>query len=182
VEFHKWMFDASFFTPLSAGGKLVFNTRAHLGFVGSYGPGRPTSPFERFRLGGSGLGGSQFRIGSELIGLRGYGDEDITPVEKGTNQRIGGTAFTKYVAEMRYLVSPNPAATVFVLAFAEAGNNFNDYTRYNPFKLYRSVGVGARIFMSAFGLLGFDYGIPFDQYPGTEKKGQFHFIIGQQLR
>jgi outer membrane protein insertion porin family len=128
------------------------------------------------------LGGSQFRIGSELIGLRGYGDEDITPVEKGTNQRIGGTAFTKYVAEMRYLVSPNPAATVFVLAFAEAGNNFNDYTRYNPFKLYRSVGVGARIFMSAFGLLGFDYGIPFDQYPGTEKKGQFHFIIGQQLR
>jgi outer membrane protein insertion porin family len=182
VEFHKWMFDASFFTPLSAGGKLVFNTRAHFGFVGSYGPGRQMSPFERFRLGGSGLGGGQFRIGSELVGLRGYEDESITPTEPNSTITLGGTAFNKYVAEMRYLVSPNPAATVFVLAFAEAGNNFNDYSKYNPFKLYRSVGVGARIFMSAFGLLGFDYGIPFDQLPGREKKGQFHFIIGQQLR
>jgi outer membrane protein insertion porin family len=182
VEFHKWMFDASWFTPLSAGGKLVFNTRAHFGFVGAYGPNRQMSPFERFKLGGSGLGGGQIMVGTEFIGLRGYEDESITPYEKGSNQRIGGTAFNKYVAEMRYLVSPNPAATVFVLAFAEAGNNFNDYSKYSPFKLYRSAGVGARIFMSAFGLLGFDYGIPFDQYPGQEKKGQFHFIIGQQLR
>lgn len=84
---------------------------------------------------------------------------------------------------MRYLVSPNPAATVFVLGFVEAGNNFGSLREYNPFKLYRSAGVGARINMAQFGLLGFDYGIPFDrQFPGQEKKGQFHFMIGQQIR
>jgi len=177
VEFHKWMFDASWFTPLSGNGKLVLNTRAHFGFLGSYSKNQAIGPFERFRLGGSGLGGQQILVGTEFVGLRGYEDESITPA--GTQ---GGIAFDKYVAEMRYLVSPNPAATIFVLGFAEAGNNFGSYRDYNPFKLYRSVGVGARIFMSAFGLLGFDYGIPLDQYPGQEKKGQFHFMIGQQIR
>ena len=177
IEFQKWMFDASWFTPLSAGGKFVLNTRAHFGFLNTFSDEREVGPFERFKLGGSGLGVGNFIVGTEFVGLRGYEDQTITP-----NQQ-GGIAFTKYVAEMRYLVSPNPAATVFVLGFAEAGNNFGSYRDYNPFKLYRSAGVGARIFMSAFGLLGFDYGIPFDQYPGTtEKKGQFHFMIGQQIR
>ena len=92
-------------------------------------------------------------------------------------------AFTKFVTELRYPVTLNPSATVFVLAFAEAGNNFGSYQNYNPFKLYRSVGVGARVFMAAFGLLGFDYGYGLDTIPGvTGKRGQFHFMIGQQLR
>ena len=63
------------------------------------------------------------------------------------------------------------------------------YSEYNPYKLYRSVGVGARVFMSAFGLLGFDYGYGLDtvpRYPGVtqgpQEKGHFHFIIGQQIR
>jgi outer membrane protein insertion porin family len=73
---------------------------------------------------------------------------------------------------------------VFVLAFAEAGNNFGNYKEYNPFQLYRSVGVGARVFMAAFGLLGFDYGYGLDTMPGSTdgKRGHFHFMIGQQLR
>jgi outer membrane protein insertion porin family len=178
VEFHKWMFDASWFTPLGFEGKLVLNTRAHFGFLGSYGANRTISPFERFKLGGSGLGGGNILVGTEYVGLRGYEDESVTPA----SAPQGGIAFNKYVGELRYLVSPNPAATIFVLGFVEAGNNFGNYREYNPFKLYRSAGVGARIFMSAFGLLGFDYGIPFDQLPGREKKGQFHFMIGQQLR
>jgi outer membrane protein insertion porin family len=179
IEFHKWMFDASWFTPLSAKGKLVFNTRAHFGFLGTYGRNRELGPFERFKLGGSGLGNGNIMVGTEFVGLRGYDDETIVPA--GNN--AGGIAFNKYVAEVRYLVSPNPAATIFVLGFAEAGNNVGNYREYNPFKLYRSAGVGARIFMSAFGLLGFDYGIPFDYGPNTtSKKGQFHFMIGQQLR
>jgi outer membrane protein insertion porin family len=91
---------------------------------------------------------------------------------------------------MRYPVSLNPAATVYVLAFAEAGNAYDSYRNYNPYKLYRSAGVGARIFMSAFGLLGFDYGHGFDNVvpqAGTDPTSRrdpnhFHFIIGQQIR
>jgi outer membrane protein insertion porin family len=182
IEFNKWMFDASFFTPLTRKGKLVLNTRAHFGFLGTYRKNQQVGPIERFRLGGSGLGGGQILTGTDYIGLRGYEDESIVP------NTVGGVAYNKFVTELRYLVSPNPQATVFVLGFAEAGNNFGSLQQYNPFKLYRSAGVGARIFMAAFGLLGFDYGWGFDKVTPvpnvtpTKPGGMFHFIIGQQIR
>jgi outer membrane protein insertion porin family len=188
VEFHKWMFDASWFTPLV--GKLVLNTRAHFGFIGSYNPNRAIGPFERFKLGGAGLGfggASNFLVGTEYIGLRGYDDpNDQFAIPTAQTGQSGGVAYNKYVMELRYPVSLNPAATVYVLGFAEAGNAFDKYSDYNPYKLYRSAGVGARIFMAAFGLLGFDYGYGFDnvipQTPGTQDHSKFHFIIGQQIR
>ncbi|GAA4001464.1 hypothetical protein GCM10022408_10900 [Hymenobacter fastidiosus] len=188
IEFHKWMFDASWFTPVV--GKLVLNTRAHFGFIGTYNSSRPIGPFERFKLGGSGLGfggAANFLVGTEFVGLRGYEDPN-TPTAIQNPNSSGGVVFNKYVLEMRYPVSLNPAATVYVLGFAEAGNAFDQYKQYNPYKLYRSAGVGARIFMSAFGLLGFDYGYGFDKVdvyaPGqtAQQKGIFHFIIGQQIR
>ncbi|UOQ73778.1 outer membrane protein assembly factor BamA [Hymenobacter cellulosilyticus] len=188
VEFHKWMFDASWFTPIV--GKLVLNTRAHFGFIGTYNSSRPIGPFERFKLGGSGLGyggSSNFLVGTEYVGLRGYDDPNDANAIQNPNSS-GGVAYNKYVLEMRYPVSLNPAATVYILSFAEAGNAFEAYKDYNPYKLYRSVGVGARIFMSAFGLLGFDYGYGFDAVPryssgqALQDKGHFHFIIGQQIR
>ena len=191
IEFHKWMFDASFFTPIV--GKLVLNTRAHFGFLGTYNSNRQIGPFERFKMGGAGLGyngGGNYLVGTDYVGLRGYDDPGSAfaiPTAQGSNA-AGGIAFNKYVLEMRYPVSLNPAATVYVLAFAEAGNAYDSYQNYNPYKLYRSAGVGARIFMSAFGLLGFDYGHGFDSVvplPGNTSKqdpNHFHFIIGQQIR
>jgi len=191
LEYHKWMFDASWFTPLV--GKLVLNSRAHFGFLGAYNSNRALGPFERFKLGGSGLGyggASNFIVGTEYIGLRGYADpNDAEAIPTAQTADNGGIAYNKFVMEMRYPVSLNPAATVYVLGFAEAGNAFNTYSQYNPYKLYRSAGIGARVFMSAFGLLGFDYGYGFDTVPGTlanpsptGPKGRFHFIIGQQIR
>ncbi len=190
VEFHKWMFDASWFTPIV--GKLVLNTRAHFGFIGTYTPDRIPGPFERFKMGGAGLGyggGGSFLVGTDYIGLRGYDDPNgayaIPTAQTGKN---GGVAYNKYVAELRYPVSLNPAATVYILGFAEAGNAFDTSSQYNPYKLYRSAGFGARIFMSAFGLLGFDYGRAFDTVtPPLNTTTQqdfnhFHFIIGQQIR
>ncbi|MDF7814589.1 outer membrane protein assembly factor BamA [Hymenobacter sp. YC55] len=191
VEFHKWMFDASWFTPVV--GKLVLNTRAHFGFIGTYKSSNQIGPFERFKLGGSGLGagGSQnFLVGTEYIGLRGYADPgDQNSIPTARTEQNGGAVYNKYVMELRYPVSLNPAATVYVLSFAEAGNAFDSYTDYSPYKLYRSAGVGARIFMSAFGLLGFDFGRAFDVIPRNagnantpQDRNQFHFIIGQQIR
>lgn len=190
VEFHKWMFDASWFTPIV--GKLVLNTRAHFGFIGTYTKDRTPGPFERFKMGGAGLGyggGGSFLVGTDYIGLRGYDDPNgafaIPTAQTGAS---GGIAYNKYVAELRYPVSLNPAATVYVLGFAEAGNAVDVYSQYNPYKLYRSAGFGARIFMSAFGLLGFDYGRAFDTVTPplntTTKQdfNHFHFIIGQQIR
>lgn len=86
--------------------------------------------------------------------------------------------------ELRYPVSLNPQATIYILTFAEGGNNWDNYRDYNPFDIKRSAGIGARIFMPAFGLLGIDWGYGFDKIQGrTERSGsQFHFTIGQQLR
>lgn len=182
IEFNKWMFDASYFINLA--GKLVLNTRAHFGFLGKYSSDATIGPFERFKLGGSGLGGGNIFVGTEYIGLRGYEDESVVDTNDPVLLQAGGIAYNKFVMELRQLISPSPAATIYGLAFVEAGNNFGSYENYNPFKLYRSVGVGARIFMPAFGLLGFDYGWRLDDVPGqpNAKKGIFHFIIGQQLR
>ncbi len=190
VEYHKIMFDASFFTRVV--GELVINARAHLGFLGSYTDKTGIAPFERFFLGGDGLGNQSFGIiGTDQIGLRGYENQALTPPRfdidgRGLNsdEVDGGVAFTKYVMELRYPVSLNPSATIYVLGFAEAGNNFYTYDEYDPFKLFKSVGVGARIFMPAFGLIGIDWAYGFDVVPGQlERSGpQFHFSIGQPIR
>ena len=188
VEYHKWMFDASWFQ--SVFGKLVLSTRAHMGFLGSYNSRTSIGPFERFVLGGSGLAGQgQFALAQDIIGLRGYDDRsvytaDYNATSSAQERSRGGVVYNKFVAELRYPVSLNPSATIFVLGFMEAGNNWGSYKQYNPFDLKRSVGFGARIFMPAFGLIGIDYGYGFDKIPGVKDKasGQFHFTIGQQFR
>ena len=201
VEYQKYMFDASWYA--SVVGKLVLSTRAHMGFLGSYNNRTPIGPFERFVLGGSGLAGyGQFALAQDIIALRGYADRQVVPIRSslsardasqvdqsaqqqlGNNGFLGGVAYNKYVLELRYPLSLNPSATIFGLVFAEGGNNWGNYRDFNPFDLKKSAGVGARIFMPAFGMIGIDYAYGFDALPGQTKRSgpQFHFTIGQQLR
>ena len=179
VEYHKWMFDNSWYTPIV--GDLVFSARAHMGFIGSYNKGTPTSPFERFILGGSGLGFGNLLLGSDIVGLRGYEDNQVVPSD---SKREGGVAYNKFVMELRYPVTLNQAASIYVLAFAEGGNNWSSFKTFQPFDLKRSAGVGARIFMPAFGLLGIDWAYGFDDIAGNPNANgpQFHFTIGQMIR
>jgi outer membrane protein insertion porin family len=194
LEGHKWMFDADWYTPVV--GKLVFHAKANMGFLGKYTNKAGYSPFGRFILGGAGMGTQNaMNVGAELIGLRGYEDglvyqptieeqRDLALTGQTSNSRQGGIVYSKYAAELRYPVSLNPQATIFVLGFAEAGNSWGSYKDYNPFKLRRTAGVGARIFMAAFGLIGIDYGYGFDPIPGLPNLGRknFTFSIGQQIR
>lgn len=179
LEYHKWNLDTKYYLQLAD--KLVLATRAHFGFIGTYDNEVDPGPFERFTLGGDGLTGQNFLLGTDVIGLRGYTNNSITPVENGIR---GGLFFTKFVTEIRYPLSLNPSATIYALAFVEGGNNWNDFDQYNPYDMKRSAGFGARIFMPAFGLLGLDWGYGFDSEPGqTGPAGpQFHFSIGQQIR
>jgi outer membrane protein insertion porin family len=181
------MFDAKYFQKLV--GNLVFSARAHLGFIGTYSDYAPTGPFDRFQMGGSGLSGANnWIVGYDLIALRGYEDNMITPPRYRGNVRAegltGGVAYDKFVFELRYPITMSQASTIYVLGFAESGNNFHTLKEFDPFNNYRSLGFGARIFMPAFGLLGIDWGYGFDDVPGTNKPsgGQFHFSIGQQFR
>ena len=146
-----------------------------------YDRGIGISPFERFYLGGDGLSGYSIES-KEIIALRGYENETLTPRDNAGN-KIGGTIFDKYTIELRYPVSLNPMATIYVLGFAEAGNAWTKFTDYNAFDVKRSAGVGLRVFLPMFGLLGLDWGYGFDKIPGlpTANKGHFHFSIGQSI-
>ncbi|MEJ7643135.1 MAG: POTRA domain-containing protein [Chryseolinea sp.] len=192
-EYHKWMFDARYYLPLDNKKKLVLEAKVHFGFIGAYNKEKTgIGPFERFVLGGSGLAGgfNSFVLGKEIIGLRGYEDNQITPPTYSANnsstQQGGGVVYEKLGIELRYPVTTGNAATIYGLIFMEAGNNWGGYEDFNPFKMYKSAGVGARIFMPAFGLIGLNWAYGFDPVPlgsGRDVSGsQFHFTIGQQLR
>lgn len=184
IEYHKWMFDAKFYMNLI--GKLVLETRTHFGFIGSYNDNLGIGPFERFTVGGDGLAGQNFLLGTDVIGLRGYENNSVTPPYDNleANSIEGGVVYNKYAMELRYPVTTGQTATIYGFVFAEAGNNWSNYQEFNPFDTYRSAGFGARIFMPAFGLIGINWGYGFDTLPGrTERSGaQFHFTIGQQIR
>lgn len=179
IEYHKWKFNSSWFTKLV--GNLVLNTKIQYGFLGLYNHNLGASPFERFYLGGDGLSGYALD-GREIIALRGYSNNSLTP-RNTLNAQVGGTIFDKYTLELRYPVSLNPSATIYLLAFAEGGNSWLKFKEFNPFSAKRSAGMGIRIYLPVFGLLGLDWGYGFDEIPNdpAANKGQFHFSIGQQF-
>jgi len=180
IEYHKWKFKANWYTEITD--KLVLSARTQFGFLGYYNSNLGVTPFERFYLGGDGLSGYNNLDGREIIGMRGYGNETITPgYYKNTN--TGGTIYSKYTLELRYPLSLNPNATIYGAAFLEAGNAWIGFDTFDPFDVKRTAGVGLRVFLPMFGLLGLDWGYGFDEIPGipTANKGQFHFSINQSI-
>lgn len=194
IEYHKWMFDAKYYLPMDNKKKLVLEARAHFGFIGSYSKQYGVGPFERFVLGGSGLAGgfSTFLLAKDIIALRGYDDRYVTPPfyadidtrSLGVNDIEGGIVYDKFSLELRYPITTGSAATIYGFAFTEAGNNWNNFEDFNPFKLYKSAGLGVRLFMPAFGLIGLNWAYGFDRLPFSNdiSGSQFHFTIGQQIR
>jgi outer membrane protein insertion porin family len=178
LELHKWKFNISWFTRLVE--NLVLNVRFKSGFIGCYNKNIGIAPFERFYLGGDGL--SNYALdGREVIGMRGYDDASLTPFT--LNEPVGGAIFNKFTAELRYPITLNPSATIYLLGFVEAGNCWLDKRQFSPFKLYKSAGVGVRVFLPMFGLLGFDWGYGFDPIPGLPgaHKGHFHISINSSI-
>lgn len=180
IEFHKWKFNASFYKQVY--GDLVVSFRTKYGFLGSYNSDIGVTPFERFYLGGDGLSGYNNLDGREIVGMRGYGNETLTP-NYYAERNVGGTIYNKNTLEIRYPLSLNPSATIYGLAFLEAGNAWKDFDNFNPFGLYRTAGVGMRVFLPMFGVLGLDWGYGFDDVPGLPSAGggQFHFSINQSI-
>ena len=186
VEYHKWRMDVDWYQTMV--GKLVFRANAKIGILGYYNERSGLSPFERYLVGGNGLNNQQIGIaGVDIISSRGY---EITNLEvnqgAGATLRTAGTAtvFNKFTMEMRYPISLNPSATIFVLGFVQGVNAWDGLDNYNPFELRRSAGLGLRVFLPMFGLLGFDYGLGFDKPTLTAQNadwgqyGTFNLILG----
>lgn len=179
LEYHKWRFDAEWYTTLV--GKLVLKAQTKFGFLGSYDSGIGTSPFERFQLGGDGINNQQFGYsGVDIISSRGYEISDFPDNTIDGGQQVATPLYNKLTLELRYPLSLNPSSTIYVLAFAQGANAWRRGSDFNPFELQRSVGGGVRVFLPMFGTLGFDYGIGFDKTgPRTlENMGDFSIILG----
>jgi len=173
LEYYKIKAKGKWYTSFTD--KLVLMTNAEMGYLGFYNSEIGLSPFERFFVGGDGIAVFQLD-GREVIGLRGYENNRLSSVD-------GGSIYNKFQLELRYSITDSPSASIYTLGFLEAGNSYDNFSTFNPFELKRSAGLGIRIFMPAFGLLGIDFAHGFDPLPGfTEKSGwQTHFIIGRQF-
>lgn len=182
LEYHKWRFDADWYTTIV--GKLVLKAQTKFGFLGAYDSELGVSPFERFQLGGDGINNQQFGYsGVDIISSRGYEITDFpdnTVAVNGGNRQVATPLYNKLTLELRYPLSLNPSSTIYVLAFAQGANAWRDMSDFNPFDLQRSVGGGVRVFLPMFGTLGFNYGIGFDKTgPRTlSNMGDFNIILG----
>ena len=179
LEYYKIKFKADWYTKIY--GKFVLRTLTEFGFLGAYNQDRGLVPFERYYLGGDGM--QNFAMdGRETIQLRGYPNNSLTPVDA-TGAQLGATVYNKFSMEMRYPITLKAAASIYALAFLEAGSAYEGFKGYNPFQLKRSAGIGIRVFMPAFGLLGIDFAKGFDALPGLSQPNgwETHFIIGQQF-
>jgi outer membrane protein insertion porin family len=176
IEYHKWTFKGSTFNKLV--GDLVLMTRVNFGYLGYYSRSLGYSPFEGFILGGDGMSGYN-TYGSEVIGLRGYPNNSLTPR---VNDSYSGNVYDKFTLELRYPIVLQPQSTIYALVFLEGGNSWSDIRDFNPFSIKRSAGFGVRVLLPIVGMLGIDWGYGFDPVESKAKSGSnFHFVIGQQF-
>ena len=174
LEYYKLKFSGEWYTSII--GKLVFKAQTDFGFIGAYNQDRGNIPFERFYLGGDGM--QNYALdGRETIALRGYPNQSLS-------SRDGSLLYNKFTFELRYPITLKPSASIFALSFLESGNGYDSFREFNPFNSNRSAGMGVRIFMPAFGLLGIDFGYGFDSSNINTNQAngwETHFIIGQQF-
>ena len=178
LEYHKWRFDAEWYTQLFD--KFVLKASAKVDIVGAYSKALGVSPFERFQLGGDGLNNQQFGFaGFDIISFRGYEIEDFEANLDPTGSQVATPIFDKFTLELRYPVSTNPNSTIYLHTFLQGGNAWRSIKDFNPFDIRRSFGGGLRVFLPMFGVLGFDYGIGFDKEGATLKDlGTFNIVLG----
>ena len=172
VDYLKNTFKVEWYKRLFNSNRLTFYTVADFGYIDEIVKGTPIQPFEFFYMGGNGLV-------IATIPLRGYEDRSVGP-RNIFGQVIGGRVAAKIGAELRFAVTLDPIP-LYLLAFAESGNVFENFEKTDIFDMRRSVGFGARILINPIGLIGFDFGYGFDReiVDGRDPEWLFHFQFGK---
>ncbi len=173
VDYLKIGFTAEWYRRLFNSNRLTLYTIADVGYIHEIIEGTNIQPFEFFYMGGNGLV-------IATTSLRGYDDRTVGPINPSTGSVIGGRVMAKFGAELRLAVTLEPIP-LYLLAFAEAGNVFENFQKTDIFDLRRSVGFGARLLINPIGLIGFDLGYGFDRKitDGEDPSWMFHFQFGK---
>ena len=171
-RYHKHIFNADWYVPLSSSGRVTLMSSNMIGFIFGFNKTPNIPPQELFYMGGTGLG--QIAV----TPLRGYEDRSIGP----DYGNIGGKAMVKYTMELRFALTLNPIP-IYTLLFAEAGNVWLDHTVMDMLNLRRSAGFGVRLLVNPIGMIGFDYGYGYDgATPNAAAPGwKFHFQFGKSM-
>lgn len=173
VNYHRWLFNADWFSPLFNSGRLVLYSSSTLGYVDAFKDDSEIPPIEYFYMGGTGLGFAA------TTPLRGYDDQSVGP--RDNRGPTGGRTLEKQTFELRLAVTLNPIP-IYFLGFVEGGNVFTDFHHANLFDVKRSYGFGARLLINPIGLIGFDYGYGADHVLSTDggpDGWRFHFQFGR---
>ncbi|WP_169304790.1 outer membrane protein assembly factor BamA [Chloroherpeton thalassium] len=174
VDFYKLTGSYAFHKPLSK--DLVLRVASEHGYIGLFDKNDYVPYINFFYMGGSGISSLP------TVQLRGYDDQSLGVYDSDIDLYTG-MMYSKFSTEIRYPLTLNPSASVYVLAFAEAGNLWGQAANVNFADLKRSVGFGIRVYLPIIGLIGLDYGYGFDpipESPDVENQGwSFQFTFGQ---
>lgn len=181
VQYHKWRFKSQWHVPIFA--KLGVGFTTDFGYVGSL-TGDPVD-FERFIVGGSPFDTQGFTsyFGRDVVYMRGYPAAAISPRRNG--EPVGGTILNRYTSELKLLAIQSPQLSAAPYLFLDAANTWNGFNSYNPTELFRSGGVGMRLFLPILGMLELTYGYNFDSFESVSQRHDgsqqwyFQFSLGQ---
>ncbi len=183
IQYHKTDFNTAFYTPIV--GRLTGSIRTQFGYIGSL-TGEDVA-FQRYLVGGtpleaSGQGGVGRGFGRDQVFLRSYPLQAIGP--RRNNQPVGGRLLTKYEAEIGVVLLQTPQLSVAPYLFTDAANAYDSFADFDPSRLFRSAGVGARIFLPILGLVDLNYGYQIDAFTPLDNsenglpKWRFQFSLG----
>ncbi len=184
IQYHKWRFKTDWHIPM--GEKFSLSIGSDFGYIGSL-TGEDVN-FERFEVGGTPFDYSGYSYGTEPIFMRGYPVRAIGPkrtLPNGQITPVGGRILNKYTTEFRFMALQNQQLQAAPYLFFDAANSWNSFKTFNPGQLYRSAGVGVRLYLPIVGMLEFNYGYNFDRYVPVESGDSgardwgFQFTIGQ---
>ncbi|AXJ01779.1 Beta-barrel assembly machine subunit BamA [Cyclonatronum proteinivorum] len=172
-----YLADISFTQHVPLFGRLVASTGFEYGYLGWFNDNN-RSQYQRFYLGGTLLQQQQtfYQNNIELRGFPGGRNGSISPYLNG--EPIGGSIYSKYIAEIRYPAVSSEQVTLVPYLFFEAGNAYADFDEFDPFRVKRAVGIGTRVFLPILGLIDLSYGYRLDGIPGTNvNAGQWEFLF-----
>jgi outer membrane protein insertion porin family len=183
VQYHKWRFNSNWNVPI--GENFSFGVSTDFGYVGSI-TGDPVE-FERFEVGGTAFDYSGVNYGTEPIFMRGYPQGVIGPLERDRGGNLvpqGGRILNKYTSELRWKAVESQQLQARPYLFLDAAGNWNGFSTYDPSQLYRSGGIGVKLFLPIVGMLEFNYGYNFDTFvPVNDGTGardwSFQFSLGR---
>jgi outer membrane protein insertion porin family len=189
IQYHKWRFKTNWNVPITSAFTLSLAT--DYGYIGSLN-GDPVD-FQRFIVGGSPFDSQGFNdfFGKDLIYMRGYPRAAIGPVlenpaSPGRFEPQGGRILNRYSTELRWMAIQSPQLQAAPYVFLDAANAWDSFATFNPAALYRSTGVGVRLFLPILGMLELTYGYNLDEFtpiPGVNHSGErrwlFQFSLGQ---